>query len=540
MQMWEMLMMNPSTFARNMNLVLSLRLAAVADAPMLAPYTKALRFLAQKSAAATIDAQTFDDILKAWDESGMFESIDKNVLVHGIFEDAETMLIESPYRQIARKTKAAPVAVGRLSRSVGFDPAELTNRMGLWLQAWDLWKQQNPGKDWRTKENKEIIAFEALRLSGVMNRAGSAPYQDGMWSPILQFVAINQKLLMNILQDDITLMTPAQRLKLGATRFVLYGGKYGLPFGGLLYALVEAFGTEDQKDAMEMADGGLADIMGSKLFGALFEDDKEVDLALGRTLSPYSEYGLPYFDFMHNVYKLTQNRRGNQLRFPALSLGSAMYKTFGEVDAWFKRKDISTPEAFRQALTEASELATGMNNLQKGLLLRGAGEHIAKNGSRRGDQIALGEAYAKMFFGIESKSVLNSYRLWEEHLDHEDLIQDTAKEIHRVLQATYLKTGRPDKEAEIQRQINSFVNLLPESEFSDADIVKINDLIWQFERNTFKDQGDNLYSRIYDRSFNDNTKHLRKQLRILKNSKDERSRRLAKDLEEQIYGRSED
>src|SRR4030042_947157 len=94
----------------------------------------------------------------------------------------------------------------------------VSNQLGLLFQTRSPWIDENPGKKWNTKEVIEQISHESWRRAGNMTRAGNLPYQEGALSIVFQFAAIQQKLLMNLLQDTATTMTPAQRAKLTAVR----------------------------------------------------------------------------------------------------------------------------------------------------------------------------------------------------------------------------------------------------------------------------------------------------------------------------------
>jgi hypothetical protein len=245
-QQLEMYAISPKTAAKNFTNTAAIRMYLGADSKMMGTYKNIIQSNA-KHAAERVGNKEFLDDVEAIRKSGLIQSVDMNSIVHGVFREIDRNLVENVPEKIWKDIETVSKAGPRGLRAVGFDAAELTNRVGNWLQVKDLWKEKNPGKNWKTKEAQEQIAAEASRLSGAMNRAGALPYQDGVLSIFFQFAAIGQKMLINLLQDNATILSGSERARLAAARFAIYGGKYGIPGGAIAYHFIEQSKDEEVK-----------------------------------------------------------------------------------------------------------------------------------------------------------------------------------------------------------------------------------------------------------------------------------------------------
>ncbi len=239
---FEMVVANPIKGSKNVALMLATRLAVLDDARMLKPYKNLVSKFAHSSVKNLVDKAEFEATVKAMKESGLFQGVDQNLLVNQILTDSTRPLIETPLERGVANVTAVPSATVRLARAVGFDAAELSNRMFMWLQAKDFWLEQNPGKNWNTPAAREKISYDAWRLSGSMSREGSLPYQRGALSFLMQFAAITQKQFLLGFQEGGSILSRSDRARLLASRGLLWGA-YGVIGGKILMDALTA--TQD-------------------------------------------------------------------------------------------------------------------------------------------------------------------------------------------------------------------------------------------------------------------------------------------------------
>jgi hypothetical protein len=526
-QLMEMYAINPHTAANSFKDMMAVRMALSSNATLLKPFAKIMK--GYTSRMSSMPPEEFHEVVEAIEKSGMLQSIDMNVLVHGIFKEVDRNLVENIPEKALKDLQNTIKALPRATRTVGFDAAELTNRVGMYLQAKALWHQQNPGKDWRTKEAKEAIAAEGMRLSGTMNKAGNLPYQEGALSVLFQFAAISQKLLMNLIQDNATIMSPAQRARLAAVRLSLYGAKYGLPAGAAAYYFIERSDDPDLKANAEVVKRGLVDYAANRLIASQIDPDTPSDLAISKSLTPYSEGFLPYLDVLHESWKLFDNKPAGP-RYPSFSIASSFGKAVGQMQGWFTTREING-QGFKQAALEAAELASGFNNYSQGLLLLGMRDKVTANGNTVGDQYSLAEAYGKMFLGAQSQKEIDAYDSLNILGEHRAEKKQMAKDIHQSMMNIRNKIGEDDFEQYANR-LNSFISLLPEKQFTEQDKLELMDEIVKLDRNSYTTLKQSIFADVWKHHSNENNAAMTRVMDILRRSKNADTQNFVKLLDE--------
>lgn len=470
-QQLEMYLMSPKTANKNFVNTLAIRMFLGSESNIMKQSGGAdiIRKLSVEVGTKAGEKE-FLETAEAIKRSGMLQSVDMNTIVHGVFKEVDRNLVENTPERIWRDIETAAKAPFRFSRSVGFDTAELNNRVGNWLQTRDLWRERNPGKNWKTKEAQEQISAESLKLSGAMNRAGQLPYQEGVLSIFFQFAAINHKLLMNVLQDNATILNKGQRAKLAAARFALYGGKYGIPGGAIAYHFIEQSDNEEVKDAAEFIKRGTVDAATNGLLASLVEPEEKHDLAVSKILSPYSEGFLPYFAVGWETMKLFDDKPQGP-RYPAFGIMSAFGQATEDIQGWFITREVNET-TFPQMAMEAAEVASGFNNYTQGLLMLGMRDKVTKMGNRYGLEFTVAEAYAKMTLGLGTQKEEDLWKLVELDKEPGKQRKEIAKIIHRQMSNQKLKGKEEDYETRV-RKLNSFISLLDPKHFSESDKVEL-------------------------------------------------------------------
>jgi hypothetical protein len=528
-QLAEMYAMNPLSFKKNIQDMMAVRMVLMGEGNLMKHLKGPFKAMARK--ASTMSPQEVDDIVLAIQKSGLLQSIDMNVLVHGIFKDTEKMFTESKTQAIYRQTKAGIQAVPRATRAVGFDFAELTNRIGLFIIAKDLWQKQNPGKDWKVLEHKETIANEALRLSGTMNRAGNLPYQQGALAVFFQFQAISQKLLMNLIQDNATMLSKEQRIRLAATRFILYGGKYGVPGGVIAYTLLEKYASPEVNEQAEKIKRGLIDYTVNNHMAAMIDPDTPSDIMVTKGLTPYAEGVLPYFDFISETFKLFDDKPSQHPRYPGVSVGSSIATTIDQVQGWWTAKEIvGTDVAIKQSFLEIAELASGWGNMSKGIGWLGIQDSVSSFGNKAGHQYSAAEAYAKMFGLGGSNKEQDLYKLQEIVSDRAKLRGEVAKDIHKSLMNIRTKLGTPDADRFFS-QLNTFMSVVSKKQFTEHDRNEILKQVIALDRRSFTEKKTSIFMELWKNNSKVVTDDWQQAITILKRSVDPKDREFGEFLE---------
>ncbi len=471
----------PIQGSKNLALMLASRLALLDEAKMLKPYKKAINKFAYASVSNFINKADFEASIKAIKESGLLQSIDQNLLVNQILIDSTRPLVETPLEKGTAAITAVPAAGVKLARAVGFDAAELSNRIFMWFQAKDFWQKQNPGKNWNTPEALEVISYEGSRLSGGMTKAQAFPYQRGALSFLMQFAAITQKQFLLGFQEGGSILSRTDRLKAFAGRGFLWGA-YGV-WGTKM--LIDSLASSQDPDIIKFREEirkGVYDRVMNILFKALAGDDIDPKINFSKDLNPYGESGLgiPYIDLMVEMVKML-NGDTSGFRFPALSAIGRIPDTINTLNSWFVTKDISE-QNFSKTVLEASRFASGMDNWAKAQLMLSIEDKITKQGKPLGLNATRAEAFAQII-GFTTTKEEDIWAAGKVKKDRTTEIKDMASNIHReiikIISDPELKND-PELESKKRQLMNSFLSVL-----HDKDSVKWN-------KTTLKEIGDQV------------------------------------------------
>lgn len=460
------------------------------------------------STVSSMDKKEFDATVEAIKKSGLMESIDLNMMVHGVLNDLNDPMIRSTTSRIVSAPGDAIKATSRTARAVGFDAAEFTNRLGLWLVAKDLWKKNNPGKDWNTTRVIEEISFEEWRLSGSMSRAGALAYQEGLLSMFMQFAAISQKLTMNVFQDNATMLTGSQRARLAAARALMYGPRFGLPIAGLVSKYVNSVEDPELQEQLKSMEKGLLDIAGNALLKAMTGEEANVNFS--SSFSPYSDWGLPQIDVYFEMAKLWDGKPTDP-RFPALGAISSIEETFNKLQGWFTVGQITT-DNWGKAVYEVSKLASGMSNFSKMQVMLATQDKFTKMGSPIGLKATAAEAYAQ-FFGLPT---FREEDLWEAATawaDSKVVIKTMAEDIHKTLVSIY--QAFPEDADKQAQYLSSFVSMLEGENWGPAEIDDLVTQVIELDKQRYMTVGDSILMKILDKTAGNNSADLTKARNLL-------------------------
>ena len=541
-QMAEIVAINPIHGIRNLSMIPMIAMDLGADAKMMKGFKPVINYLTDKMARANskignVSPEEYKQIVEAVKQSGIVQSVDMNSIIHGVFRNAEQSLTPTTWErakaQLATWSGASLAKkTTQLSRSVGFDAAEITNQLGIWLQTRSQWIDENPGVKWNTKENIESISHEAWRRAGNMTRAGNLPYQEGMMSIVFQFAAIQQKLLMNLIQDTATTMTTTQKAKLTALRLSAYGVKYGLPGGALVYHFVEGSDDEELKAIMNqpVVRRGLIDVATNGVIASTVYPEDKPDLAVTKSLSPYSESFLPMLDVLHSTWLMLDEDPVSKPRIPMLGFVSSFGKAIDDMQGWWVTKEVNE-ESHKMMFFEAAELASGFNSYWQGQLMLGMQDKVSRMGSKYGMEATKAEAYAKMFGGIPTQKEEDLFNLTKADRNQKKQIESMAKDIHAQLMNQRNKIGE-EGYAEYGRRLNSFISLLDPKYFNDRDKLQIMEEIVKRDRYSYQTTRESIFANVWKNYSTQMTQDRQEMMGILKRTNLPGAQNLAKRLEE--------
>lgn len=483
-QLFELWSINPATAPKRLAELSAYRMAISAEAGILEGSKLDWYNAALKLSPGT-SPDEFKRTVEAIKTSGLLESIDLNMLVHNMVKDLNRPLVEGPIESIYNSIAQVPKGMTVGARAIGFDFAELNNRMGIWLFMRDKWRDLNPGKKWDSPEAIAEISNMEYRYAGSMTRAGSYPYQSGVLSVFMQFAAITQKMTMNLLQQN-GLLSPAEKARLTAARMALWGTKFGLPGGALIHYYLEKSEDPEVIEASEILKRGLADRSFNMLMDALAGSEGS-DLNLARGMSPYgdSSSGIPYIDTVIEFGKLFDGSNATNPRLPAIGAIDSVSTAFGNMRSWFVSKDITNENEWKRSFDEAMKVASGMNNFMQMQLMYSTKSIITKNGNKLELDFTAGEAFGRLF----GARTWREAALWEgisASIDRKERNEKVATEIHRWLvnQMNTMGTDDPVKRFEILTSFMTFLH--DEKNFVEQDIQEVYELLLEKDKRSSK------------------------------------------------------
>lgn len=500
----------PVTGSRALALSIGMRAALLEEASMLKNYKGVLSGGAKKAVKDLISPQDFDIMLKGIKESGLLESVDQNLMVNELLTDTTRPLVESTTEKLWARATTPFTSASKIVKKVGFDAAELTNRLFMWSFAREKWIQQNPGKNWRTPEALEAISHEGWKLSGSMSRAGSLPYQRGLLSGFFQFAAISQKQLLLALQDGGSLLTKTDQAKLFGAQAVLFGTQGVL---GAQYLMNSALSSDNPtvvKYAKELRRGAI-DRLDSMIFQTISGDEIDPNLNVSKALNPFGEsnLGIPYIDVMIEGIKFLNGQPGTKV--PAFEAMGRVQDTINTIHSYFITKDITDKE-FNRVLLEGAQFASGMSAWAKAQYMFAYHDKITKDGKPMGLQSTNAQALAQIF-GITTYKEEDFWRAGTARREYNTEVQDMAKEIHQQIIKTIVNDPklRNDPELALKRtlMLTSFLSMLKNSKnWSDQKIIDVQNQVLDLDRQEQKDLKSSLIEFVFKKKSNEYDKDI--------------------------------
>ena len=504
-QLVEIYSIFPQTALQRLADTSGILLALGADAPVLKGKGKLFHWLAKKMSPG-MDSADFEATLKAIRESGLIQSVDQNILVHGMYKDITRGFVETDFEKAYRNTVAIPKGALHLARAVGFDAAELTNKVGLWMILRDVWKNNHPGKNWNTPETKALLAREALKISGGMNRAGALPYQQGALSILFQFAAITQKMTMNLLIDNATMLSGPQRARLAVARMFLWGAKYGTLGGAAAYYFVDRSENPEVHKVGDVLKRGIADRATNMALEAFYGEPADVTISPNVSAYGESTTGLAYVDFYFEVVKLFDERPATP-RFPAFGTMGTILETAQQIKTMWDVTPDPDIETFKQSIFKAAKVASSMSNWAKAEIMRSTRSKFTKYGNNLGIDFTASEAFAQEL-GFGTWKELDYYKANEILQSRSERITKMAEQQHKWLEANSLETG--DKSLTTTIDLLSAFNrvLVDNKNWTEADSKEVMDKVLDMQKKKYKDVRTSVIMKLYQSQTDKNSAEL--------------------------------
>ena len=342
----------------------------------------------------------FKKTLESFQQSGLLQSIDTNLLVDGLYSQKHKKLVETFGERLGRNVEGTLGALPRLGRQVGFDRGEEINLAGSWIIARDRFAKMNPDVDINSRFASESIAATTRELTFSMTRPGAFQYQKNALAMPLQFIAAPHKALLGFTTSKT--LTAPEKARLMAAHFILYGsaglgiqqfvsGEKGLNLRG-------EYGNVLGEEFFLALDGGLADWGANTLIGMLFDEEgEETRMNFSGSFSPLSGGILPIGDFLNS---LSEDPFAVTLLGPSWNIvdpqKGRLITAIRDIAAMM-RGDEDTEVNFKDVVLRATELTSGGTDWMKYRFARDMDLIVSSNGHVIEQGITAAEAVGKIF-----------------------------------------------------------------------------------------------------------------------------------------------
>ena len=450
-QLTELTAMSPS-FARHLNTIPAIGMAVLSKASYMGKAGNGVYRAAQKMSG--MSPKEFDEVFDAIYKSGIPQSVDLNMMLHGMYDDMKLTMDKSVGREAFDRVANVVKTPGTIGKTIGYTPAELSNTIGVWLFNRDRWIKNNPGKNWNTPQNIARISGDAWDMTNSMStRAGSLPYQDGFMSLFFQFAAVQQKSLMTLMSGKT--LSKNERGRLIAARTAIWG-MYGTAMGGVLNELVTHVTDPEFQAKWHEYKGGLMDVITNKLIMDSFREagEKESTLAVSGSMSPMPS-SHPLIQVVEELSKAIDGAPTNP-RFAFTGAVGSVYEAAKDIKNMFTANEFDTPEALKMVMRELAETTSGYNNFAKAMMIHEAQNKIDKVG-RSLDLEMTGKEVAAQMLGVITREEQMQYAMSNAKFEEDAFVKQRAKELDEFMrknQQNY-KTEVWDEYMRRFRNINS-------------------------------------------------------------------------------------
>lgn len=499
-QQWKELSLVSPAFAKSLGEIGPIVLGLMARSHTLKPLRSQFDSMGRRA------VKDYDATMEALENSGILQAVNMNQMIHGMWRDSLQEL-DPKSMGIIRDTISKGVdTTGKLisipfkvGRKLGYDPAELTNQVTLWLFAKNRWIEQNPGKVWNKPENIEQILQLQARLGHMSStRAGMYSWQDGTMGLITQFAAIPFKSMMQMISAKE--FTTSEKAKLAAARLFWYG-KYGIPAGAAIYKIIERNieDPEDKKNLDKYVDGATDWIWNNIVAGLFDASFEKTDVAASKSFSTIPDT-IWFWELGDTLLKMAQGQPTDQ-KFPFMTAGSSLMTAVrGIYDLFTLPPEVGTERDYAEITWKAVSWIAPLSDYSKSQLA----EQLTKSGNSFGTTQTTTEAIARLA-GVIPERELAMWEGFKDNSKREQYIREDAKKIHQRLMFFVKDKDLSNKEAH-DLYLSGMKAFLARVEPGYRD--EMIQAILKEDNNSHKTLKESLMKLYYEKARSENDKHL--------------------------------
>ena len=415
--------------------------------------------------------EEFTETFEAFRKSGVPFSVDSHVAVGEANFSWSRSIPESWTGWVGQKVAAGAMLPINLGKAIGFNTGELYNLAVTWSFAKRRYIKNNPGKPWNTQTAIDEITNKGRNFAIDMTRTAQFNYQKGAFSAMTQFLAINHKMLLNILGQDPEIGNIFKKGKrAGHARYL--AGLFAI-YGTAGFGLHEVYDQWIKSQDVEI-DPVLDDILSGGFVQALFNTSLDLAFsdeigttrsAVGASIAPTSGAinFIPEF-----IESLIDGDMLEALSGPSGQTFKSIYNAANRVsEMWAIRDDLNTPQKILKSYQTALNEFGSFSDYYKYNLMMAYKQRmdkiyiVGKDGRPTVQANSMQEVWLKSVFGIQTRGEQEFYN---EYLDlYRDLhssgrkeqadYDKDAKHLAKYMYETYAKYGLSPEGTEKMKSI---------------------------------------------------------------------------------------
>ena len=443
--------------------------------------------------------QEYKQILTELKESGLVASVDRNIIIEGVFDHSHKALKEEALPKAGRMLQTGVQAIPAIGRKLGFDSGEADNLIGTYLVARRRFIKNNPGIEVGSPYFKAKVHADAREMSWGMNRAGAFSYQNNILALPLQFITAPHKAVLSLTTSKV--FTAAEKGKLFGMYLAMYGGA-GAGLGAAITAMREEYGEDLSPEGWTLLQGGLVDWGINALINMLWDEkDEHTHLVLSQRFSPISG-GISGTAMGVLLEGISEDTISKLFFGPSWSLlnekSGKLTVAIRDMAALYKTEKV-TMDNFDEYLREAAEITTGGTNWMKMRVAYNSGILLATNGYPIDKHATRMEALGKLF-GVQTAMEVESRLIGEKIRGTEKDYKEAGKYIYEsFVRGSRVKDVKdPNYIAKINKKMSAYLSLEQDPMIQRAVI----DASKELNTRALKDQGEHIQTNMYNSAWN--------------------------------------
>ena len=379
-----------------------------------------------------------DEVIAMWEESGLHQAVDSNILVEGAQRQTLTDRAATQAGRNIQSVARAPGAALNISKSAGFDAGEYYNLLSGWLFSRN--KAIKNGLDFSNPETREIIAVNAREYTYGMNKAGQYTHSEGVAGVLTQFMTVPQKAVFTMVPGGAKVFTAGERRQLAAFNLIAYGPPAGI-FTSITAGILSMTGEEAiEPELVSKIEHGMLDTsvnwMIQEYTGMESTLDIEGGFAPGSITPVYDLIG----SFLEDPY--TSFASGSLL----FGSKSRVSRILDDVQIYWADPENTAVEAMAESVNTSLEFFSGMSNLWKSKAIVEHKKRFGGSGRELPGGGTTPEAFAQLL-GIQTREPTEMFETFAEIKKHKEAVTEDVQKYYESVKRITIRRGQ-DKDAE--------------------------------------------------------------------------------------------